>query len=98
MRDRIQINGRGCRVTPVMRDVLAAVVDAKAPPWALEVCEATGHESGGVCLALDELLDAGLIRDWWAPARSRMPEHRYYFPAFGSPWYRANGLLPERAS
>lgn len=94
MRERVTANGRNLRMTPGMRKVLAAIVDAPGPTWGFRICEATGIGPGSVYPVLEKLVNAGLIRsEWETPVSEDRPQRLYYHPAFTPSWYRANGLL-----
>jgi hypothetical protein len=96
LRQRIVMNGRNYKMTGTMRQVLAVITDATSPAWGLSICQATGLGSGIVYPAIDKLMNAGLIRDEWeTPPPDGRPRRRFYHPAFGPSWYRANRLLPE---
>lgn len=98
VRRRVQMNGRNYRMTPVMRDVLAAIVDADTddPQWGARLCDQTGYGSGTVYPALDRLMQARLISDeqedpYMTPAGRAA--RRLYRPCYAPAWYRSNGLL-----
>jgi PadR family transcriptional regulator, regulatory protein PadR len=68
-------------VTRVIEDILDVLMNT--PPgnsvWGLMLCELTGLGSGSVYPALDRLLNAGWIEDWWEdPPPTDRPRRRYY--------------------
>lgn len=96
MRDRLVMNGCNYRVTAVMRDVLAAIVNAERPAWGLAICEATGLGPAAVYPVLERLMKANVIRaEWENPAPAGRARRRFYHPVYDPGWYRANGLLPH---
>ena len=66
----------GLRVTPAIRVVLAAIVEAPPgdPPWGFTLCEQTGLGPGRVYPALDKLLTAGWITARWESSSRRPAE------------------------
>ena len=69
------------RVSLVVLDVLDAIDSAPPgdPAWGLRLCEQTGHGPGTVYPALDKLLKAGWITDWWEdPQPANRPRRRFY--------------------
>jgi PadR family transcriptional regulator PadR len=69
------------RVTRVIEDVLEVLMTAPLgnPVWGLMLCDQTGLGSGTIYPALDRLLKAGWIEDWWEePAPADRPRRRYY--------------------
>jgi PadR family transcriptional regulator, regulatory protein PadR len=49
------------------------------PAWGLRLCQVTGHGTGTIYPALDRLLKAGLINDYWEdPQPTDRPRRRFY--------------------
>ena len=56
--------------------------------------EITGHGTGAVYPALEQLMNAGVIRDEWeTPPPASRPRRRFYHAVYGPAWYQLNGLL-----
>ena len=87
------------KVTPVIRAVMQAVLDAPPgqPAYGLTICEATGYQTGSVYPALNRLRKAGWVTDWWAPPDPDRPPRRFYAPVYDPSWY-APRLTPEPAA
>jgi DNA-binding MarR family transcriptional regulator len=69
------------RFTAVVMDVLDVLTNSPSgsPAWGLWLCEATGYGTGTVYPALDRLLRAGLIADFWEdPPPANRPKRRFY--------------------
>lgn len=69
------------RLTAVIMDVLDVL--AASPPdnpaWGLVLCEATGYGTGTVYPALNRLLKAGWVSDFWEdPPPQDRPKRRFY--------------------
>jgi len=65
----------------VVLDILDAIDNAPPgdPPWGLRLCEQTGYGGGTVYPALDKLLKARWITDWWEePQPADRPRRRFY--------------------
>ena len=64
------------RMSMVILDILDAIDSAPAddPAWGLRLCNQTGYSTGTVYPALDKLLKAGWITDWWEEPQ---PADRY---------------------
>jgi Fe2+ or Zn2+ uptake regulation protein len=93
LRLRLVMNGRNYRMTPVMRQVLAIIVDAEEALAGYSLCAATRYGPGSVYPALEKLVKAGCIyRETEVTVGSRF----LYRLVFSPQWYRANGLLPDQ--
>jgi DNA-binding PadR family transcriptional regulator len=69
------------RLTAVIMDVLDVITSSPSddPPWGLRLCEVTGYGTGTIYPALDRLMKAGWIRDYWEdPPPEDRPRRRYY--------------------
>ena len=69
------------RMTMVIMDILDVLTGALQddPAWGLRLCEQTGHGPGTVYPALDRLLKAGWIEDYWEDSSPPdRPRRRYY--------------------
>jgi PadR family transcriptional regulator, regulatory protein PadR len=69
------------RLTAVIMDVLDVLTNASPdnPTWGLRLCEQTGYGTGTVYPALDRLLKAGWISDYWEdPPPADRPRRRFY--------------------
>jgi len=69
------------RVSMVVLDILDAIGSAPPddPAWGLRLCQQTGYGTGTVYPALDKLLRAGWITDWWEePQPADRPRRRFY--------------------
>jgi PadR family transcriptional regulator, regulatory protein PadR len=69
------------RITAVILDVLDVLTNS--PPdnaaWGLRLCEVTGYGTGTIYPALDRLLKAGWISDYWEdPTPADRPRRRFY--------------------
>ena len=69
------------RVTMVILDILDALMNAPpdAPAWGLKLCQQTGYGTSTVYPALDRLMKAGWISDYWEdPSPEDRPRRRFY--------------------
>lgn len=69
------------RLTVAVIDILDALLAVPEDDslWGLRLCEMTGHGPGTVYPALDRLMKAGWIADWWEdPPPEDRPRRRYY--------------------
>jgi PadR family transcriptional regulator, regulatory protein PadR len=69
------------RMTMVIMDILDVLMNAPLddPAWGLRLCDQTGHGSGTIYPALDRLMKAGLIEDYWEdPPPADRPRRRFY--------------------
>jgi DNA-binding PadR family transcriptional regulator len=69
------------RLTAAIMDVLDALTQASpdSPLWGLRLCEQTGYGTGTIYPALDRLLKAGWISDYWEdPPPADRPKRRFY--------------------
>jgi DNA-binding MarR family transcriptional regulator len=69
------------KLTVAVMDLLDALLAAPpdSPPWGLQLCDMTGRSPGTVYPALDRLMKAGWIEDWWEdPPPEDRPRRRYY--------------------
>lgn len=81
---------RPIRVTPVIRAVMTAILQAPPsdPAWGLPICEQTGYGPGTVYPVLRRLAEAGWITGRWEdPPPADRPKRRYYEPAYAASWY-----------
>ena len=65
----------------VVMDILDVLMNAPSddPAWGLKICEQTGHGTGTIYPALDRLLRAHWIEDYWEdPPPKDRPRRRYY--------------------
>jgi PadR family transcriptional regulator len=81
------------RLTQTVMDVLDILANSPPdnPAWGLRLCQATGYGTGTVYPALDRLLRAGWIKDYWEdPAPADRPRRRFYeITSTGREQYRA---------
>jgi PadR family transcriptional regulator PadR len=69
------------RLTAVIMDVLDVLTSSPPdnPAWGLRLCEQTGYGTGTVYPALDRLMKAGWISDYWEePPPKDRPRRRFY--------------------
>ena len=69
------------RLTQVIMDVLDVLSSSPPddPAWGLRLCEATGYGTGTVYPALNRLMKAGWISDFWEdPPPEDRPKRRFY--------------------
>jgi PadR family transcriptional regulator PadR len=69
------------RLTQVIMDILDALATSPPndPAWGLRLCEMTGHGTGTVYPALNRLLKADWISDFWEdPPPDDRPKRRFY--------------------
>ena len=69
------------RLTAVIMDVLDVLTSSPSdnPAWGLRLCEQTGHGTGTIYPALDRLMKAGWITDYWeVPPPEDRPRRRFY--------------------
>jgi PadR family transcriptional regulator PadR len=69
------------RITAVVLDVLDVLTNSPTdnPAWGLRLCEVTGYGTGTIYPALDRLLKAGWISDYWEdPPPTDRPPRRFY--------------------
>jgi DNA-binding PadR family transcriptional regulator len=69
------------RLTAVIMDVLDVLTNSPPdnPAWGLRLCEVTGYSTGTVYPALDRLMKAGWISDYWEdPPPADRPKRRFY--------------------
>jgi PadR family transcriptional regulator, regulatory protein PadR len=69
------------RLTAVIMDVLDVLTNSPPddPAWGLRLCEVTGYGTGTVYPALDRLLKARWIKDYWEdPPPKDRPRRRFY--------------------
>jgi PadR family transcriptional regulator PadR len=69
------------RLTQVVLDVLDVLTNSPPdnPAWGLRLCRVTGLGTGTVYPALDRLLKAGWINDYWEdPSPVDRPRRRFY--------------------
>ena len=65
----------------VVLDILDAIDSAPPddPPWGLRLCEQTGYGTSTVYPALNKMLKAGWVADWWEePQPADRPRRRFY--------------------
>jgi DNA-binding PadR family transcriptional regulator len=68
-------------MTAVIMDVLDVLTNSPPdnPAWGLRLCEVTGYGTGTIYPALDRLMKAGWIRDYWEePSPEDRPRRRFY--------------------
>ncbi len=69
------------RLTAVIMDILDVLTNSPPdnPAWGLRLCEQTGYGTGTIYPALDKLLKAGWISDYWEdPPPQDRPRRRFY--------------------
>jgi len=69
------------RLTAVIMDVLDVLTSSPSdnPAWGLRLCEVTGYGTGTIYPALDRLMKAGWISDYWEdPPPEDRPRRRFY--------------------
>jgi len=69
------------RLTAVIMDVLDVLTSSSPvnPTWGLQLCRLTGHGTGTIYPALDRLMKAGWIADYWEdPPPADRPARRFY--------------------
>jgi PadR family transcriptional regulator, regulatory protein PadR len=69
------------RLTQAVMDILDVLTSSPpdSPAWGLLLCDMTGHGTGTVYPALDRLLHAGWISDYWEdPPPADRPKRRFY--------------------
>jgi PadR family transcriptional regulator PadR len=69
------------RLTAVIMDVLDVLAGSLPddPAWGLRLCQATGYGTGTIYPALDRLMKAGWIIDYWEdPSPADRPPRRLY--------------------
>lgn len=69
------------RLTQVVMDVLDILTSSLPddPAWGLQLCELTGYGTGTVYPALNRLMKAGWISDFWEdPQPEDRPKRRFY--------------------
>jgi PadR family transcriptional regulator, regulatory protein PadR len=69
------------RLTAVVLDILDVLTSSPLdnPAWGLRLCEVTGYGTGTIYPALDRLLKAGWICDYWEdPPPENRPRRRFY--------------------
>jgi len=69
------------RLTQAVMDILDVLTRSPpdSPAWGLLLCDMTGHGTGTVYPALDRLLHAGWISDYWEdPPPADRPKRRFY--------------------
>jgi DNA-binding PadR family transcriptional regulator len=69
------------RMTAVIMDLLDVLTSSPPdnPAWGLRLCEVTGYGTGTVYPALDRLMKAGWISDYWEePPPENRPRRRFY--------------------
>jgi DNA-binding MarR family transcriptional regulator len=75
------MTARRLRITRAIEEILDVLMNTPPddPAWGLRLCEQTGLGTGTVYPALDRLLQAEWIRDWWEdPPPMDRPRRRYY--------------------
>ena len=75
------MTGTQPRLTQAVMDVLDVLANSPPdnPAWGLRLCQVTGHGTGTIYPALDRLLKAGLINDYWEdPQPADRPRRRFY--------------------
>ncbi|HEX3962153.1 MAG TPA: hypothetical protein VHZ03_36915 [Trebonia sp.] len=80
---------RELRVTPAISAVMRVILDAPpgSPAWGLSICEQTGYGTSTVYPALNRMLKAGWIEDWWEDQPEGRPKRRFYKAAYIPQWY-----------
>src|SRR5579862_7806736 len=69
------------RLTAVVLDILDVLTSSPPdnPVWGLRLCEVTGYGTGTIYPALDRLLKAEWISDYWEdPPPEDRPRRRFY--------------------
>lgn len=86
------------RLTAVIMDILDVLTSSPPdnPAWGLRLCEVTGYSTSTIYSALDRLLKAGWISDYWEtpPPEDRPPRRFYELTSTGREQYAA--ALRER--
>lgn len=75
------MSGPKIRLTAVVMDVLDVLTNSSSdnPAWGLRLCQVTDHGTGTVYPALDRLMKAGWIADYWEdPPPADRPRRRFY--------------------
>jgi PadR family transcriptional regulator, regulatory protein PadR len=76
-----QMSVKRLRVTRTIEDILDVLMNMRPEDrvWGLKLCQQTGLGTGTIYPALDRLLNAGWIEDWWEePQPVDRPRRRYY--------------------
>jgi DNA-binding PadR family transcriptional regulator len=80
------------RLTAVIMDILDVLTNSPSddPAWGLRLCEVTGYGTGTVYPALDRLMKAGWITDYWEdpPPEDRPPRRFYEMTSTGREAYQ----------
>ena len=69
------------RLTAVIMDILDVLISSPAdnPAWGLRLCEQTDYGTSTIYPALDRLMKAGWISDYWEdPPPQDRPRRRFY--------------------
>jgi DNA-binding PadR family transcriptional regulator len=69
------------RLTAVIMEILDVLTASPPdnPAWGLQLCEQTGYGTGTIYPALDRLMKAGWISDYWEdPPPVDRPKRRFY--------------------
>ena len=103
------MSARKLRLTAVVMAILDVLTHSPQgnPAWGLRLCQLTGYGTGTIYPALDRLMKAGWISDFWEdpPPPDRPPRRYYEITSAGREQYatelrtqeqRRNAWLPAR--